>query len=125
MYVLCRPLVCGMSPSRLASLANKFPSSVSLTCCGYSTFASFTKAVFGAPFGQQDAFASGISSIAVLELKRSHCKHNCLADVAVDEQSMFMSPDLSVPSNSHVSSVTDPSLINLVPVLPDPSLRSI
>ena len=33
-----------------------------------------------------------------------------LADVAADEQSMFMSPDLSVPSNSHVSSVTDPSL---------------
>ena len=82
------------------------------------------KAVFGAPLGQLAAFASGIISIAVLEIE-SATATQLLADVAAEEQSMFMSPDLSVPSNSHVSSVTDPSLINLVPVLPDPSLRSI
>ena len=54
----------GASPRRFASPAKSSPLSSSLTCCGYWTFGTMTKAVFGAPFAHRAALESAMSSIA-------------------------------------------------------------
>ena len=77
LYVLCLPRVCSIMPRRFASLASRFPASLSRTCSGNCTAGSFMKAVFGAPLGQRDAFASGIISIAVLEIQEGSLQQYC------------------------------------------------